>query len=264
MPTERTLRDTTRRVIGMSDKYAAFRHVVSTFMFLPALRGLWTANHQAASGNWYDWTKNNLELTVNGSPEQSYDDLKSYIIFDGTTDYYNRASEAAISITGAETHIHAAVRGLTLGAWIYSTSSTTSQYIMAKWLAAAQLSYLLSLRGDLAGDPVQFHISDDGANSDNVTGAGYTASRWHFVVGRFNVNDTNEELAVWRDNVKTTAATARTAIHGGTADLYFGKYEGGASDFLAGRKSIAFLCAAALSDDMIGALFQQSRALYGV
>ena len=262
---DRTLRDTTRRVIGMSDKYAAFRHHVSMYMGLSGLVGLWTANHTATSGNWYDWTKNNLELTVNGSPEQSHDGLKSYILFDGATDYYSRADEAALSITGTETRIYAGIRGLTAGTWFYSTDATAYQFLISKLSAAAgNYSYDLGFAGATAGDPVRFWISNDGTNSDNVVSSNTAAaSRWHFAVGRFDDNQTGAELAVFLDGVKTTAATARNSIFDGNGAFEIGAGLAGLG-LLTGRMSVAFLCAAAENDDMIGALFQQSRALYGI
>lgn len=260
----RKLNETTRRVISFPDKYAAFRHHVSLYQFLPGLTGLWTASHLDPTGDWYDWTKNDLTLTAQGTPGLNYDGLATYVTFDGANDYFSRADEAATSITGAETHIDGAINGLTCGGWVYNTSATAEGVVLSKWLAAANLSYILSLRGDVAGDPLYFQISDDGANADEVASSGgYTASRWHFVAGRFNDNDTGEELACWLDGVKTTDTTARATIFDGTANFCLGAGSTGGGK-LTGRLPIAFLCAAALSDDMIGALFQQSRALYGV
>jgi len=261
---DRTLRDTTRRVIGMSDKYAAFRHVVSLFSFLPGLRGLWTANHLDTSGNWYDWTKNNLTLTATGTPGFFYDNLASYVTFDGATDYFTRADEAATSITGTESYIDGSIRGLTLGCWWYSSDATAAQYLLAKATAAAgNYSYGLYFNGAAAGDPTYFWISDDGTNTDQVISGSAWANRWHFSVARFNDSETGEELAIFLDSTKTTAATARASIFDGNAAFETGSAQGGLNK-LTGGISIAFLCAAALPDDMIGTLFQQSRALYGV
>jgi len=107
-------------------------------------------------------------------------------------------------------------------------------------------------------------MSDDGTNSDSVDSSNIAmAYRWHLAIGRFNDDDTGEELSVFLDGVKTTAATARASIFDGTAAFEVGSGQAGGSK-LTGHISIGFLCAAALPDDIIGALFQQSRALYGV
>ena len=256
--------ETTRRVIGFSDKYAAFRHLISLFSGLPGLTGLWTAGHLDPTGDWYDWTKNDLTLTAAGTPGLNYhNNLVPYVTFDGATDYFTRADEAATSITGTESHIDAAVRGLTLGAWAYPTDVTTTNHALSKWAAAADYSYSIHFAGSVAGDPVRFYITDDGNNGDFVDSATYAASAWHFIVGRYNDNDTGEELAIWLDGVKTTAATARASVFDGAADFCIGAAAGGGGKF-AGRVAVGFLSCVACSDDMIGALFQQSRALYGV
>ena len=263
MPTERTLRDTTRRVIGFPDKYAAFRHVVSLFSFLPALRGLWTANHHATNGDWEDWTKYDLLLTAVHAPPFNYGNLEPYFGFDGTNDYFTRADDAATSITGTEAHIANAIKGLTLGQWFFTSDLTTSQYIMAKLGAAGNYSYGLTFQGAVAGDPMNMLISDDGTNVDDVASSNAVSLNWNFTVGRFNDNDAGEELAIFLNGVKTTDTTARASIFDGNGAFTVGSAQGGLSP-LVGGISIAFLCACALSDDMIGALFQQSRALYGV
>ena len=256
--------ETTRRVIGFSDKYAAFRHLISLFSGLPGLTGLWTAGHLDPTGDWYDWTKNDLTLTAAGTPELNYDGLIPYLTFDGANDYYTRADDTATSITGTETYIDAAIRGLAVGNWWYSTDATAFQCLTSKFAAAPNVSYHLGFQGNAAGDPVRFLISDDGTNQDSVVSSNTaTTSRWHFSVGRFNDSDTGEELALFHDGVKTTAATARAAVYDGAAAFEMGSGQGGLYK-LTGRLSVGFLCAFALPDDMIGALFQQSRALYGV
>lgn len=262
-PTPETLNELTRRVIGFADKYAAFRHAVSAFSNLPGLRGLWTMADYDTSGNAEDQTNYDLLLTNHGVVF-NYDGLVPYGDLDGVGDFFDRADEAALSITGSESHIDASVRGLTCGIWCYSTDDATEQCLISKWTNSGQYSYLLELRGDVAGDYARLYISDDGTNSDSViSSVGYTTSKWHFIVGRFCDADTGEELSIWVNGVKTTDTTARASIFDGTDDFAIGA-DGGGNTPLTGRVSIAFLCASALPDDMIGALFQQSRALYGV
>lgn len=262
-PAGQTLIDLTRRVIGFADKYAAFRHVVSAFRNLPAQRGLWVATDYDTSGNWEDQTNYDLLLTRTNAYFY-YAGLVPYASFNGSTTYFSRADEAALSITGAEPFIHDTMDGLTLGAWVYSTDTTNQQGIIAKWGAAGSRSYSLSLRGDVASDPAYFSISDDGTNSDTVSSGsnGYTSGAWYFVVGRFNDTDTGEELAIFVNGVKATDTTTRASIDDNGSTFYVGSVNAGS--ILTGRISIAFLCAAAVPDDQIGALFQQSRALYGV
>jgi len=258
------LSETGRRIISFPDKYAAFRHHISMYMGLPGLRGLWTAGHTDTAGNWYDWTQNALTLTLTGAPAETYTDLRCYFSLDGTNDYFTRADDVATSVTGSEGYIDFPYRGLTLGNWWYSTDATAFQCLMSKFAAVPNVSYYLAFNGSGAGDPVRFRISDDGTNADGVESSNTAAAnQWHFTVGRFKDYDAGEELAVFLDGVKTTAATARAAIYDGVSAFEMGSGEGGLYK-LTGRLSVGFLCAFALPDDMIGALFQQSRALYGV
>ena len=257
------MNETTRRVIGFPDKYAAFRHQVSLFMNVPGLVGLWTANHLDTSGNWYDWTQNALTLTRTGAPHHTYSGMAHYFSFDGVNDYFTRADEAATSITGGEGYIDTPYRGLTLGCWFSSTDMTAFQGLVTKFADVPNISYYLAFNGIGAGDPIRFRISDDGTNTDDVSSSNsVTASKWQFAVGRFSDYDAGEELAVFLNGVKTTDTTARAAIYDGTAAFEVGSGQGGLYK-LTGRMAIAFLSRVAVPDDMIGALFQQSRALYG-
>ena len=253
------LNETTRRTSGFSDKYAAFRHVVSLFSGLPALRGLWTANHFATNGDWEDWTKYDLMLTANGAPSFTYDGLTSYWSLDGAADYFSRANEAALDITGTEAHLAAGARGLTLGGWYESVDDTPAavESYMTKMAPAGNFSYTLA--HTVAG-AVDFAISDDGTNFDSVVSTATTSGR-SFVCGRF---DPSTEVAVWVNNVKAVVvAGVGASIFSGNGPFQISGW-GGANNLFTGAVFIAFLCAAALPDDMIGALFQQSRALYGV
>ena len=259
------LSETGRRIISFPDKYAAFRHAASLFRGLPGLRGLWTMADYDINGNAEDMTQYDLLLTRNGNPLYHQEQMVPALYFDGTGDYLSRADEAALSITASEAHISPNSWGLTLGSWFSATGITTRQDLITKISAAAgNFSYYLNFSGNVAGDPVCFFVSDDGTNSDEVYSSnGVTAAQWSFAVGRFDNNDAGEELAVFLNGAKTTGATARATIFDGNAAFGVGG-TGFGGNLLTGRMSITFLCATALPDDMIGALFQQSRALYGV
>jgi len=259
------LSETGRRTISFPDKYAAFRHHVSLFSSLPGLRGLWTANHLAANGDWEDWTKYDLMLTANGTPGFNYsNNLATYISFDGANDYFSRADEAALDITGTESHIDTAAQGLTVGGWFWSSDAANAQYLASKLGAAGNYSWDLAFRADVAGDPVRFEVTDDGTVLTAVDSAGTMAtSVWSFVVGRYCDNNAGEELAVFLNGVKTTGVAAEASIFSGNGPFEVGSGNGGTGKF-SGAIAVVFLCAAALNDDMIGAAFQQSRALYGV
>jgi len=257
-PTPETLNELTRRVIGFSDKYAAFRHAVSAFSNLPGLRGLWTMAEYDTSGNAEDQTNYDLLLTLNGNTEYNYDGLAPYVEFDGANGYLGRADEAALSITGTEGHLDADIRGMTCGGWFYMDDLDAAvNAFISKWTSVGTLSYLLCEIGGNA----YFYVSGDGTALTSISGSTVAAGSWYFIVGRF---DPSTSLCVFANGVKSCNTTAIPASIADTAsDFHLGRDETDAS-YLDGRESLVFLCASALSDDMIGALFQQSRALYGV
>lgn len=240
----------------------AFGRVVSLFSLFPGLRGLWTMADYDTSGNAEDRTNYDLLLTRNGGGQYDYDGLAPLYNLGGAT-YFTRADEAALSITGTEAHIDTGMRGITLGGWVRCSDTANQQYLQAKWGAAGSQSYLLVLRGDVAGDPVDFFISDDGTNSDSVRSSNTYSGGWTFILGRFCDNDSGQELALFVNGIKTVDTTARASIDNNGSSFSMGGGAGGGNT-LTGYLGLQVLCASALSDDMIGAAYQQSRALYGV
>lgn len=244
----------------LGDQPLAFGRLISNMLLLPGLRGLWSANHFDTSGNLEDWTKYDLLLTRVGNPVYNYDGLVPYLDLDGTGDDLARNDEPALSITGTESHIDSTVRGLTVGGWFKLDDDTppAASYLMSKWAAAPNNSWYLRVE---TNGRVRLLISDDGTNQDNVLSTA-TVSGWTFSVGRFCDNDSGEELAVWVNNVKATAATARASIFDGNGQFQIGALAH--SGLMSGNVSLCFMCAARVSDDAISALFEQSRPLFGI
>ena len=242
----------------------AWKTACSMYMALSGLRGFWPMSGVLGTGNCVDQSGNGRTLTYNGNPRYDFDGLAPYIRFDGTGDYLARADEAGLDITGAETFIAAGHRGLTLGGWFRPERITTTESLISKWAGPANFSYVLQADGAAGGDPVTFYISDDGANTSSVTSTtGFSANEWQFMAGRFNDADTGEELAVWLNEELTTGATARNAIFNGNADFNISGHNSGTQLFL-GRASMCFLCAAALADATVWAIYQHTRALFRV
>lgn len=254
----------------------AWANACSMIQQLPGLRGFWPMSAVTSAGNAIDQSGHGRTLTYNGNPVYGLDlttarSLAAYIRFDGTGDYLSRADEADLDITGTETYFASAAssagarRGLTLGGWFRPEDTTNSQHLISKWAqVVGNYSYALILDPTGAPDTVDFYISDDGTNFDNVSSAsGYSADTWQFMAGRFNDGDTGAELAVWLNDELTTAATARASVFSGNAALAVGSQTGGANYFT-GRAGLVFLCASALPDVVLFALYHQTRALFGV
>lgn len=240
----------------------AWRTACSMFQALPGLRGFWPMGVVAGGGEARDQSGLNRILSYNGNPVYDYDGLIPFIRFDGTGDYLSRTDEAENSITGTESYI--GTPGLTLGGWFRPEDDATAQSLISKWGGVGNYSYSLSLQGGVAGDPVYFTMSDDGTNTSSVASTtGYSASTWQFVAGRFNDSNTGEELAVWLNDEMTTAATARASIFDGNGDFNISGQNSG-SNLYTGRASMCFLCACALDDATVWAIYQLTRALFRV
>lgn len=230
------------------------------FLNLPGLRGLWAAGGTGSGGGMFDRSGAGLTLTYNGNPTQNIDNgYTPYWDYDGTGDFHSRADEAAFDILGTEAFMAAAVRGLTMGLWVYSTVAGANQGLVSKWTTTGnQRSYrLVKTSADLA----DFSVSGSGTNEFAVTSAAtLSPNEWHFLVGRYTPST---ELALWMDGVKAVNTTAiPAAIFNSTTAFEIARYNG--ATLLTGRVALAFLCGAALSDNLCQALWYRSRAVFWV
>lgn len=239
-----------------------WKSAAASFMALPALRGFWPMSGIGVSGQAIDMQGLGNHLTRNGDPEFGYDNLAPYCEYDGTGDYHSitdAASSNAFDILGTESYIKYAYRGLTCGAWVYPTETGTVEDIMSKSGAVGAISYRIYID---AADQWSFTISDDGTNETIATYATAipTFNSWYFVVGRFIPS---ASVDIFVNGVETNQPTARASIFNSSADFMIAAYSIVISEF-AGRISFPFICAAQLSNSIIKALFEQTKAMFGV
>jgi hypothetical protein len=176
--------------------------------------------------------------------------------------YLWRADEAGLDILGTESYVDSAYRGLTFGGWFYHHGVAATQGLASKWTAAGnQRAYLLEFL--LGVGAYRLEISNNGIAAVVVTDAVVglpSVDTWYFVVGRF---DPSTEIAIFVNNNKTTnVAAIPAALFNSSAQFQIGAFEAG-MNLLNGRVSMCFLCAAMLSDSIIGALWHQTRNMFG-
>jgi hypothetical protein len=232
--------------------------VIPHFLALPGLRGCWPMSAYDASGNAFDQSSNGRTLTYNGNPTYNYDNLAPYLDFDGTGDYLTRTDEAGLDILGTESYV--ANPGLTLGGWFWFDVAVGggAEGMITKHDTASARSYRLFRAA--TSSVIRFAISSNGSSDTTVSGDLLDQNQWYFVVGRYTPST---EVAVFLNDGKTTNITSIPAsIFNSATDLNIGAHNGAFR--MTGRASLCFLCAAALSDAIIGNLFQQSRVLFGV
>jgi hypothetical protein len=163
-------------------------------------------------------------------------------------------AEAGLDITGTESYVAGAARGLTLGGWFWQDAAASFAVYTGK--AGGTYAYLLYNPGPLSpGDNVRFQITDTTPTSYSVDGSLGGFNKWVWLVGRFTPST---ELKLWCNlttwtNTSGIPASIRTTTAG---------YDVGNS--LVGRASCCFVCAAALSDAILSSLYQQTRGAFGV
>ncbi len=219
-------------------------------LLLARLRGFWPFSSADQAGSVYDLSGQGRTLTQNGNPVFSFGYLNPLVVLDGTGDYFSRANEAGLDITG----------GLTMMIWVrFDDSASAIETCMSKWLYTGnQLSYRLSRSAAGAGTA---EISSDGSTVTSVTGETIGATTWTHLALRFTAST---ELAVFVNHVKAVNTTSIPAsIFNSTADLLIGGH-GTGSALMTGRLCLASICAIALSDEIILGKYHLERKLFRV
>lgn len=236
----------------LSDVYGVFDN-------LPGLRGLWTAASVDQAGAMYDRSGQGRTLTYTGNPTLNlYNNLVPYWDYDGTGDYHARPDEAGLDITGTETTIATTLRGLTMGGWFWFDRLATVEGLIAKNAASpgSQTQFVV-----LADNTFRMLVSLDGtATTAVISTVTHGTGAWYFAVGRF-VPSTS--LDVYVNGVKATNTTSIPAsIFNGSGALNIAAQA--TFNHLDGRCALAFLCAAALPDELIQHLFHSSQVVFDV
>lgn len=222
--------------------------LVAPFLDLPGLRGLWYAGNANENGNLFDLTGQGRTLTASGGPTGgSINGFAATVVYNGTTQYHERADEAGLDITGALTLIFA------------GTKDSTGVYdaLLAKLSAAAgNYSYRLA-----AQNLAQMQVSSDGTALTTVNATNpITATVPFLAVGRFTPST---ELAIFLSGTWTRNTTAiPAAAFSGNSSLRLGS--DGTNNHLGGSAAVAAICAAAVGDAHVSALWQGVRGCLGV
>lgn len=248
----------------------AWKSLISTTLALPGLRGAWCASNASEGGDMPDLTGQGRELSYQGDPEFGHENLISYVYYDGTGDYHDRADEAGLDIIGTETYIEAGSRGLTLGGWWYVEAFDLVEQagLIAKWdIPTNGRSYSLYVRVP-ANECPGFAVSTDGINSVIVSGQAITVQTWFFAAGRFNPGT---ETDVWTGgilqgetastfNQDTLAVGIPATLFNSDTSLDIAALDG--AYCFDGKMAVCWLSAEMISDAIIRAYWEQTRAMF--
>lgn len=235
---------------------------------IPGLRGYWPISAFNSVGAVWDQSGNGRQLTNNGDPKFSAYDLAPYIILDGAGDYLSRADEAGLRVTGLETYVLTARRGIALGGWFYSSSLGATQGLITKW--GAQRAYSLELNP--AGS-ISARLSDDGTygvgHHDDITSSNTIgADEWFWAAFTWSGTGASTSMSIWLNGTRTDGVPTLAQIFIANADFVIGGFHGGAS-LLTGYASMCWLSAMCITpdpdEDTLGfSLYQQMRRLFYV
>lgn len=243
----------------------AWKSLCSAFLALPGLRGFWPMSAFDSAGTSIDESGNVNHLIYNGNPQFGYANLVPYCDYDGVGDYHSITDAASgndFDILGTESYVIAAQRGLTVGGWFNPDSVAVANAGLISKAAGgviATSAYFLYLGG--VGNTPAFSVCLGGAQFPIGSSITVVAGIPSFIVGRYTPST---EVSIWMNGVSTTlVAGIPASINNSAGDLMIGRLGGWNVDY-SGKVSCCFVCAAALSDAQIGALFQQTRAAFGV
>ena len=230
---------------------------------LPGLRGLWYPGSLDETGAMYDQSNQGRTLTYAGNPYLTlYNDLVPWMRYDGTGDWHTRPSEAGLQISGAETYIASAQRGLTFGGiWRFNSLPVVDQAFISKYNATGnQRQYMLL---STTGLVFQLVVSSNGTATTIVTATDTNVvDTWYFVVGRFTPST---ELLLRVNDVEyvNTTSIPASLYAAGTSAFRIGS-RGDSGITFDGGCALAFLAAAVWPDSLLNNLYNRSRPLFGI
>lgn len=229
--------------------------LVGTFQQIPALRGYWPFTSRDESGNVYDLSGQGRTLTNNSAAAFGLEGVVSYGIGDGSADYFSRADEAGLSITGA----------LSLVGWARSDDAPAGNETLAgKWNTTGnQRSYVVRLTST---PDIRALVSSNGTAETSVTSTVAYAAVTHFMYALVYTPSTSLTLYVSSNGlmVPTTNTTSIPAsIFDSTAAFAIGA-NGAGTEVLDGWMSNVALSGVALSAGFVQWLFDSTRWGYSV
>ena len=247
---------------------------IGTIQQFPALRGFWPMSGQDwdgtncryfdYSGAWFPMQASGL-VNSQAALEEANEHYVPHVHMNAfSNSYLFHTDHPQFDITGLETFVASAQRGMTLGLWWHSdiTPSSSGTGLMSKYYTVgSQRSFLLYIT---SGSPHYINALMAGAGA----GPNYTSQaphevvidQWNLNVMRFVPGTAVQHFSngEWFENTTSIPAS----IFSGTARLEIGSYQNGLYP-LNGGVSMVFICASAVHKKMIENLWEISREMFG-
>lgn len=226
--------------------------LVGHYLALPELRGFWPFSSMNESGNAIDMAGQGRTLTNNASISRNT--LSSglpYSALNGSTQYWSRASEAGLQITGP----------LTVGAWVYFYNSGSAQEtMMAKsdGTGGANDAWYLARNPD---GTVRWYVASGPGYQSLISTQVLARATWYHIVAGFTPSST---LRIYVNGMlNRQIGTSYASINSNAAPLNLGAFNN-AGLLMSGWMALPFVCATAVPDNTISTLYKMGRIFFGV
>lgn len=241
--------------------------LVAPFLNLPGQVGLWAAGAvQRSTGNLYDLSGQGRALTLNGNPAINlHNNFVPFYNLDGTGDFFSRADESDLDVTGTETIFDSTIRGVTMiGVYQLDVISyAQTRGFMSKDGIASQRSYGMFCT---ASGQIQAMVSSDGTTGVLSSGPQLGTSNYFMGWMRWKPStylDAGINLPIAANYVRNTTSIP-ASLFAGTAPFNIGCVNSdGVNRIIDGRFVIGTLCATALSDEWLAYLCNAVRGPLG-
>lgn len=222
------------------------------FIELPGLAGYYPMGIRNGVGHAVEHSGSGSNLLQTGTCPTGYDG-NAFAQLGNGTNYLGVVT--TYGIIGTETWISSSLRGLTIGGWFMLDSiGGSGGGLISKDNAGPNRGYYLSANTTPA---VTFSVSGTGSAQTFITSAATSLSEWHFFAGRFTPS---AEVAVFVDGVKTVNVTSVPAsINVSTGNFEVGRFASNNANIQHCKTRDAFICASALSDDLIEEVRNSTR-----
>lgn len=232
------------------------------YLSLPGIHSFWNlASRKKVSTTIYvPDIVSGKDLTKNNGPLASVDGLAPRLYFDGSNDYLSYPDDSHFHVSGSESDVDTAYRGVTIGCWINpSVVGEVNRGLIGKWTSSTgEREYLLYTN---ASGRVVMTISQDGSATASIanTQVVLNTTDWFFVLGTWS--NSLDYLYCYVNERVDYVATTYTAINvAGTTPFEIGRYSGAA--YYQGWMSNAFICSTYMPPQVVANLYNQTKYLF--
>jgi hypothetical protein len=251
-----------------TDDYSfAFETLIGNHLALPGLRGFWPMSVKQR-----DLGPIGLDFTNSGTQFGYITTSAPYVpcanFGAASTDRLYIADQAELHVSGLESSLISATRGLTAGLWVnFGDLGTANECLMGIWESTNNdREWMLYAN---TSSQIGAYISSNGTAFTNklVSSSthGISNDEWHHLVLQWSPSAQDDHLRIWYDgNYQETTTVGYASLNDSAANFGIGhNYAGGSpTTYFEGQLSMAFFCECNLKDAAIKRLYYRTRPAF--